>query len=134
MLIIAMFRMSKKRALKWSADTIIQFLEIYQKHEALWNTADENFLKKNARAQTFNRLVDELLEAGFEIADAETLKRKIKCIKDTYRIEAKRVERSKHSGASDDDIHIPKLAWFEKADAFLKNSIIEREFFNLVNT
>ena len=41
--------MAKRNVLKWSGDEIIQFLDIYQKYDVLWNVWDENYGKKKTR-------------------------------------------------------------------------------------
>ena len=39
-------KMSKQQVLKWAADTVIKFLEIYNSYEVLWDTSHENFSKR----------------------------------------------------------------------------------------
>ena len=51
----------------------------------------------------------------------ESPKRKIENLKDCYRNELNKINRSKKSGAGTDDIYTPKLVWFSKADSFLRN-------------
>ena len=38
--------MAKRNVLKWSGDEIIQFLDIYQNYDVLWNVWDKNYGKK----------------------------------------------------------------------------------------
>ena len=122
--------MSKQLVLKWSSDTIIKFLEIYKSYEVLCDVSDKNYFKKNAREHNFRKLFLQLQNAGpeFQFPDEETLKRKIKSIKDCYRIELNKIKRSKKSGAGTNDVYKPKLAWFSKADVFLRNVASGREF------
>ena len=85
--------------------------------------------KKNAREHNnFTQLFLQLQNAGpeFQIPD-ETLKRKIKSIKDCYRIEPNKIKRSKKSGAGTNNVYKPKLAWFSEADVFLRNVAFGRE-------
>ena len=76
-------KMSKQQVLKWDADTVINFLEIYNSCEVLWVTSLENYFKKNTRGHNLGKLFLELQNAGpeFQIRNEETLKGKIKSIK-----------------------------------------------------
>ena len=76
-------KMSQQQVLTWGADTVINFLEIYNSYEVLWDTSDENDFKKNARENNFGKLFLKLQNAGpeFQIPNEETLKGKIKSIK-----------------------------------------------------
>ena len=101
--------MAKRNVLKWSGDEIIQFLDIYQKYDVLWNVWDENYGKKTR---------GNMVLIGWFSVDHELLKKKIKSLRDAYRLEVNKIKRSKKSGAGTEDIHKPKLIWFEKADSF----------------
>ena len=72
-------KMSKKQGLKWNGNAVVDFLNIYEKYENLWDTNNENYFLKNAREHSFKRLYEELKHAGpeLQIPDEETLKRKI---------------------------------------------------------
>ena len=76
-------KMSKLQVVKWGADTVIKFLEIYNSYEVLWDTRHENYFKKNAKGHNFGKLFLKLQNAGpqFQIPNEETLKGKIKSIK-----------------------------------------------------
>ena len=84
-------------------------------------------MKNNAREHSFKCLINELVEAGFEISGEEHLKKKIKNLKDAYRNEINKVKKSMKSGAGTDDVYKPKLVWSEKVDAFWRNVISGRE-------
>ncbi|GFV03059.1 hypothetical protein TNCV_3041631 [Trichonephila clavipes] len=47
--------------------------------------------------------------------DNKQLKAKIKSIKDVYRTELNKIEKSKKSGCGVDDVYVPKLTWFNEA-------------------
>ena len=75
--------MLKQPVLKWGADTVIKFLEIYNSYEVLWETSHKNYFKENARGHNLGKLFLELqnAEPEFQIPNEETLKGKIKSIK-----------------------------------------------------
>ena len=71
------------------------------------------------------------------VESVEVLRTKIKGIKNVYRQELTKIEKSKKkkSGAGADDVYQRKLAWFKRADIFLKNVISSRTTtLNLVST
>ena len=49
-------KMSKQQVLKWAADTVIKFLEMYNSYEVLWDTSHENYFKNNARGHNLGKL------------------------------------------------------------------------------
>ena len=55
-------------------------------------------------------------------------------MKNVYRQELRKIEKSKKSGAGADDIYQPQLAWFKRADIFLKNVSSRTTTSNLVAT
>ena len=38
--------MAKRQNLRWSGEDILTFLDIYSNFETLWDTANENYMKK----------------------------------------------------------------------------------------
>ena len=71
--------MAKKQNLRWSGEDILVFLDIYRNFEALWDTANENYMKRNAREHGMSKLLQEVAAAGLHVKDGEeSLKRKIK--------------------------------------------------------
>ena len=82
------------------------------------NVWDENYGKKTR---------GNMVLIGWFSVDHELLKKKIKSLRDAYRLEVNKIKRSKKSGAGTEDIHKPKLIWFEKADSFWRNVASGRE-------
>ncbi|XP_054259915.1 uncharacterized protein LOC128984603 [Macrosteles quadrilineatus] len=68
----------------------------------------------------------ELKGLGIAVPDLAFLRARIKTIKTTYRSELSKVNDSKKSGASTEEIYVPKLQWFTLADSFLREVAITR--------
>ena len=120
--------MTKRQNLRLPGEHILTFLDIYRNFNTLWDTADENYAKKIAREYSMSKLLQEVAAAGLHVDDSEeSLKRKIRNLKDCYRNELNKVKRSKKSEAGADDIYTPKLVWFSKADLFMRNAKVGRE-------
>lgn len=121
--------------MKWNVNNITTFLQIYENFPILWNIKQKDYLDTKLRDSAFEKLSDEL-KAEDLVGDmtAKQLKAKIKSIKDAYRQELAKIEKSKKSGTGTDDIYKPKLVWFGKAD-FLREVISTRmSKSNLVST
>ena len=78
--------------------------------------------------------MDKLLKRNVAVESVEVLRKKIKSIKNVYRQELTKIEKSKKSGAGADDDYQSKLTWFKRADIFLKNVSSRTTTSNLVST
>jgi predicted PurR-regulated permease PerM len=77
----------------------------------------------------------ELLKRNVAVESVEVLRNNVKSIKNVYRQQLTKIEKSKKSVAGADDVYQPKLAWFKGADIFLKNVVSSRTTTsNLVST
>lgn len=63
----------------------------------------------------YTKLLNQVNEMGLGFYDMKQLKGKIKSLKDAFRQELVKVEKSKKSGCSAEDIYKPKLMWFNSA-------------------
>ena len=111
---------------KWNADEISKFLEMYEEYECLWNIRHSDYMNRSKRDVAINVLAQALVKEGLHVPNVEFLRKKIKVIKNVYRQELLKIEKSKKSGAGLDDIYQPRLSWFKKADAFLRNVTVSR--------
>lgn len=71
-------------------------------------------------------LAEEMKDAGFPKMDKTALKKRIKSIHDTYRIELTKVKNSTRTGRGTDEIYHSKLSWFNQADALLNEHTVTR--------
>ena len=81
--------------MKWNVNWNIKFLSIYEQYPLLWNVKDKNYCNTKLKDEVFQRLSKELDEnellGGM---DMKQLKTKIKSIKDVYRQELHKIEKS----------------------------------------
>lgn len=69
--------------------------------------------------EIFKSFYSELESQGLvEGMDEKQLKTKIKNIKDVYRNELAKIEKSRKNGSGIDDIYYPKLVWFDQPNFF----------------
>ena len=46
-------------------------MDIYRNFEVLWDTANENYMKRNAREHGMSKLLQEVAAAGLHVNDGE---------------------------------------------------------------
>jgi hypothetical protein len=120
---------------KWSSEDVIKFLDVYEDSEGLWNIRHSDYNNTMKRDSAMLKLMGELLKRNVAVESVEFLRKKTKSIKIVYRQELTRIEKSHKSGAGVDDVYQIKLAWFKRADIFLKNVVSSRTTTsNLVST
>lgn len=101
---------------KWSDKTIFEFWDQYEQRECLWNVRDKCFHDRDARINALNAIVKELNIPAFTIDD---LRNKIKSLRTMYAKEHGKVEKSKKSRIGTDELYVPRLFWYQRADRFL---------------
>ncbi|KAF6207352.1 hypothetical protein GE061_018593 [Apolygus lucorum] len=98
-----------------------------ERYPVLWNLKDKDYFNTKLKEDVFKRLMCELdenqLMGGM---DVKQLKAKIKSIKDVYRQEVNKIERSRKSGAGTDELYSPKLAWFKRSMRGPPNAICQQ--------
>ncbi len=83
-------------------------MDVYRKYEDLLQRNTTNYIRRNAREHSFERLINNLIEAGVEIPGEETLIKKIKNLKDGLRNKVNNVKKSINSGTETDNFYKPK--------------------------
>ena len=111
---------------KWSSEDVVKFLDVYEECEGLWGIRHCDYNNKIKRDSAMLKLMGELLKINVAVESVEVLRKKIKSIKNVYRQELTKIDKSKKSGAGADDVYQPKLLWFKRADIFLKNVVSSR--------
>ncbi|XP_024877040.1 uncharacterized protein LOC112457937 [Temnothorax curvispinosus] len=115
----------KKRQNKWNSDEIKMFLEVYEQFPALWDVSSEIYKDRNKKDESYNAMVEALKENFPDINDT-LVKAKIRSIRNAYTLEFHKVEASKRSGASAEDVYIPSVTWYPVADRFLRKVLKPR--------
>lgn len=110
-------------SIKWSESDTLKFVDLYHKHDCLWNYRMEVYKNKDARENALSLIMKELEMNGLTITD---IKNKIKTIRTMYKKEHSLVQKSKKSGMGTDELYVPKLFWYKKADIFLNGVVNTR--------
>uniref|UniRef100_A0A2S2Q873 MADF domain-containing protein n=1 Tax=Sipha flava TaxID=143950 RepID=A0A2S2Q873_9HEMI len=80
--------------LEWTAKQIIIFLNIFQNYPYLWDVTSKDYLNRNFKEVSYNKLLDNLHMSDIP-GSLYSLKKKIKSLRDTYRKELQKVQKSK---------------------------------------
>ena len=107
-----------------------EFIEIYQNEECLWKVKCKEYHNRDMKNAAYDKLVQKLRETIPE-ADRDTVVKKINNIRSSYRKEFKKVQASKRSGASSNDVYCPKLWYFQNL-AFLQDQEIPQEDVSII--
>lgn len=82
--------------MKWNVNDIVEFLNVYQQYPLLWNIKDKDYCNIKLKSEIFQRLYKELNEKQLIGGmDEKQLKARIKSLKDVYRQELYKIEKSK---------------------------------------
>lgn len=92
------------------SEVMVDFVDIYRKHTALWKVKSKEYSKKHLR----NKVIDELHRKLKDIdpqCTRDDVMKKINCLRSSFRRELRKHENSKMSGKSTDDIHTHSLVF-----------------------
>lgn len=89
-----------------------EFIEIYRRHPALWNSKSELYKNRYSRAKGIEELLN-MCQEKIKGADEAFVKRKINNIRTAFKRELNKVRQSKSTGSSAEDIYIPSLWYFD---------------------
>jgi len=82
--------------MKWNCNNIVDFLKIYEQYPLLWNIKHKDYLNIKLKDEIFKKLYADLEIKGLVMGiDEKQLKTKIKNLKDVYRNELAKIEKSK---------------------------------------
>ncbi|XP_041422071.1 uncharacterized protein LOC121401418 [Xenopus laevis] len=93
-------------------DFLREFIELYQTLPSLWKVKSDDYSNRNKREKAYEQLVT-LCRTVCPTADVPFVKSKISNLRTVFRKELNKVQASKKSGASADDIYVPKLWYFD---------------------
>ncbi|XP_075059405.1 uncharacterized protein LOC142144440 isoform X1 [Mixophyes fleayi] len=93
-------------------DFLIEFIEMYRSFPCLWKLKCSDYSNRQKKADAYDKLVS-LCRTVCPTATIELVKHKIANLRTVFKKELKKVESSKKSGATGDDVYIPRLWYFD---------------------
>ncbi|XP_068087936.1 uncharacterized protein [Hyperolius riggenbachi] len=93
-------------------DFLIEFIELYRSFPCLWKLKSSEYSNRQKKAEAYEKLLA-LCMSVCPTATIELVKNKIANLRTVFKKELKKVEASILSGATGDDIYIPRLWYFD---------------------
>jgi len=94
----------------WPTVLTTVFIAKYRSFPSLWKNSDKIYL--NRKKEAYHELVN-LCKLRFPTITRDLVVKKIQSPRGSFWKELKKVQASKHSGASTDDIYTPSLWYYE---------------------
>lgn len=96
----------------WSKDFLSDFIEEYKSYPCLWKIRSKEYTNKNLKNEAYERLVT-MCKNIYPEANRDFVVKKIQSLRGSFRKELKKVEGSKRTGTSPDDIYVPSLWYYD---------------------
>lgn len=93
-------------------DFLIEFIEMYRSLPCLWKVKSSDYSNRQKKAEAYEKLLS-LCKSVCPSATVELVKHKIANLRTVFKKELKKVESSIQSGASGDEVYIPRLWYFD---------------------
>ncbi|CAK1593489.1 unnamed protein product [Parnassius mnemosyne] len=111
------FKMADLR--KYSRAFVTEFIELYQELPSLWMVKSKDYSNRDLKSQSYEILVGKFKEVEPN-ADRDFVIKKIKDMRDVWRKQHEKIEKSLKSGMAVEDIPTPSL-WYYDLLNFLKD-------------
>ncbi|XP_017953148.2 uncharacterized protein LOC101731991 isoform X1 [Xenopus tropicalis] len=89
-----------------------EFIELYQSFPCLWKVKSGDYMNRIKRDKAYAELIS-LCKSVCSSADLQYVKTKIANLRTVFKKEMNKVQASKKSGASADDIYVPRLWYYD---------------------
>ncbi|PIO11216.1 hypothetical protein AB205_0037510 [Aquarana catesbeiana] len=89
------------------------FIDKYREMKNLWEVKHPQYYLKHVRKSTLERLLS-FVQTTIPEATMETLLKKIGILRNMYKREHNKIHESMRSGASADDVYVPRLWYYNK--------------------
>ncbi|XP_073416313.1 uncharacterized protein [Dendrobates tinctorius] len=93
-------------------DFLIEFIEMYRSLPCLWKVKSSDYSNRQKKTEAYEKLLS-LCKSVCPSATVELVKHKIANLRTVFKKELKKVESSIQSGASGDEVYIPRLWYFD---------------------
>lgn len=102
-----------------------EFISVYQSEKSLWKVKSADYHDRMKKEAAYGRLI-EVWKQVDPNCNKSTVLKKINNLRSSYRKELKKVREATKSGASADDVYLPKL-WYYNLLHFLDDQETPRQ-------
>ena len=117
--------LSKKGDKDWQDDETHVLIELWAKHECLFNSKHPQYLNKHSRAKAIDKIIEGLKEENFDEINAKQVQEKLTKLRNYYGAERRKEEKSKVSGSGTDSLYVSSWRFYESLH-FLKDNLTPR--------
>lgn len=112
--------------MEWSNELVLEFLDLYQKEDLIWNASHKMHKNRNAIYDAWKRIRDQM---STDCA-VEDLKKKKDSLMASFRTCLHKVRVTTHSGTGVDEVYKPQWFAFQKMASFLREKDQPRKTIN----
>ncbi|KAG8225045.1 hypothetical protein J437_LFUL000023 [Ladona fulva] len=105
-------------------DSLLAFIDAYRSLPELWDTTCVSYSNRVKKAAAYDVLIEKLKPLEHD-ATRDSVVKKINNLRSVFRKELKKVNESKKSGASANDVYVPSATIMQQTTALLFLSSIE---------
>lgn len=91
-----------------SKEFVTGFINLYQNYPCLWQIKCKDYMNKNLKNMAYEKLL-EFSQKTIPNANREFVTKKIQNLRNAFRKEMRKVQASKRSGASNEEVYEPTL-------------------------
>lgn len=106
--------------MEWSVAEVFKLLNLYRQFTCLWDIKSRNYKRNDMKRNAWQEIAKNMNK------DEEEIKKKVKNLRCAYVAEKKKVETSKKSGSSAEDIYHPHLYYYNEM-SFLDSAVMFRK-------
>ena len=109
---------------EWQDEEVYDLIDLWSKHECLYNSKHPLYLNKTFRCKALDRIVETLKEDGIE-TNTKQVQEKLTKLRNYYGAEKRKEENSKVTGSGTDSLYISSWKFYSSLH-FLRDSLTPR--------
>lgn len=102
---------------RWSEEETFWFVELYKQHECLWNSSCIEYRNNKLRQEAYEEIRRDMHKEGLTVFE---VRQKIKNLRNTYKQEINKIERSLKDDTDGTKVYRPTIKWFKTMDDVVK--------------
>lgn len=106
-------------------DFIRECIEVYRSQPALWNIKSKDYSNRQKKNDAYEVLLGKYKEK-YPDATREDVTKKFNSLRTNFRKELKRINDSKRTGTSTDDVEEPTLWYFEEMSFLTDQEVVQK--------
>lgn len=103
--------------LHWTDKATERLFELYEENPILWNRKHKDFKIPPVKNEVLKKVTEQLkTDLGMQNLTPDTVKGRMKSLRDYHRKECAKIKKSSKCGASPTEVYQPTVSWFKAAE------------------